>query len=85
MRAYKKAVEEAEDKQYEDIFANTLEALNLLLISQFVKTEKLHKATWTKKPFKAERSKALSNKSKIAKALHLQRKVPQNKQTDSSQ
>ncbi|MYM59113.1 hypothetical protein GTG28_07750 [Vibrio sp. OCN044] len=85
IQAYKKAVEEAEDKQYEDIFANTLEALNLLLISQFVKTEKLHKATWTKKPFKAERSKALSNKSKVAKALHLQRKVLQNKQTDSSQ
>ncbi|WP_341665416.1 hypothetical protein [Vibrio sp.] len=85
MRAYKEAIEAAEDKYYEDIFANTLEALNQLLISQFVKTEKLHKATWTKKPFKAQRSKALSNKSKIAKALHLQRKTSQNKQTDSSQ
>ncbi|RSD29856.1 hypothetical protein [Vibrio pectenicida] len=84
MQAYRKAIEASEDNNSAESFANALLVFNQLLISQFVKTEKLHKETWAKKPFKAERSKALSNKSKIAKALHLQRKVPKNKQTNSS-
>ncbi|MBU2896756.1 hypothetical protein [Vibrio hepatarius] len=84
MQAYRKAVEASEDSTSAESFGDALLAFNQLLISQFVKTEKLHKSTWAKKPFKAERSKALSNKSKIAKALHLQRKVHKNTQTSSS-
>ncbi|GLT19195.1 hypothetical protein GCM10007938_29770 [Vibrio zhanjiangensis] len=68
-------------RNLEDIFAQTLIALNQLLISQFIKTEKLHKATWIKKPFKVKPSHALSKKTRIAKALKLQRKARVMKET----
>ena len=75
MQAYRDANKYNEINQSDSLFNQALLAFNQLLISQFDKTEALHRATWTKIPFKADRSQALDTKSKIINKFKLRHRV----------